>query len=117
MHELAIVANIVKIVEDEISTRHLKGSVEKVLFRAGRLHAVVPDILTFNFDVMKRDRPWLRDAVLEVAEVPIRVTCKACKKSAVIEEPFFLCLECGSAVTVDAGEELFVERISFREET
>jgi hydrogenase nickel incorporation protein HypA/HybF len=116
MHELAIATNIVKIVQDEVAARHLKGAVEKVLFRAGKLNAIVPEILRFDFDVLKKEVEILTGTTLEIEEVPIRVKCKSCSKENTIEEPFFLCLDCGSPVTVETGQEMFVERITFKEE-
>jgi hydrogenase nickel incorporation protein HypA/HybF len=117
MHELAIAQNIVKIAESEIAERGLQGTVERILFRAGRLHAIVPDILRFNFDVLTREAPLLKGATLDIEEIPIRVACASCNTSAVLEEPFFLCLSCGSPVTVEAGTEMFVERISIKEKS
>lgn len=116
MHELVIAQNIARGVEDEITTRKLKGSVETVHLRVGKLHAVVPDILTFNFDIVKKDIATLQNAVLEIHEIPIRATCPTCKKETILEEPFFLCIDCGGPLKMETGREMFVERISFNEE-
>jgi hydrogenase nickel insertion protein HypA len=113
---MAIAQNIVKIVEDEVGVRKLCGKVEKVLFRAGKMNAVIPEILRFNFDVLKKGHPILSETNLEISEIPIHVRCDACGKKAVLDEPFFHCLECGSPVTVETGQEMFVERITFKEE-
>ncbi len=114
MHELAIAKNIVDITIKEVESRNLQGEVEKIFFRAGKLNAVIPDILTFNFDVLKKDCPLLHKASLVVDAIPIRVKCKSCGKTAELDEPIFLCLECGSALTVEAGQEMFVERIELK---
>ncbi|MFH1262941.1 MAG: hydrogenase maturation nickel metallochaperone HypA [Pseudomonadota bacterium] len=113
---MVIAQNVVKIVEDEVGSRKLRGKVERVLFRAGKMNAVIPEILRFNFDVLKKDHPILSEANLEISEIPIQVRCDACGKKGILDEPFFLCLECGSPVTVETGQEMFVERITFKEE-
>ncbi len=111
MHELAIAQNIVKISLEEAGKVGTEQEIESVFFRAGRLNAVIPDILIFNFDVLKVEEPQMEQAQLHVAQDPICVKCKACGHEAELEEPVFICLECGSPVAVKSGQEMYVERI------
>lgn len=111
MHELAIAQNILQIAQEEISSRNLEGDAETILFRAGRLNAVIPDILIFNFDVLKMDVLGFRETTLKVEQDPIRVKCKSCDQQTVLEEPVFVCMVCGGSVEVESGQDMFVERI------
>lgn len=111
MHELAIAQNILQIAREEAKKLSLDGCVERIYFRAGRLNAVIPDILVFNFDVIKVDFPEFKETSLEVEQIPISIRCKDCQIEAELEEPVFVCLECGGAVEVLSGQEMFVDRI------
>ena len=116
MHEMAIAQNICKICEEEWKKHKISQTVSEVVFRAGKLNAVIPDILRFNFDVIKKDYASLKEAELVVEEIPIQVRCKVCGKTSEIEEPLFLCMECGGAVSVETGQEMFVENIRIGED-
>jgi hydrogenase nickel insertion protein HypA len=111
MHEMSIAHNIIEIVNDELTTRGIYTSVEKVVFKAGKMNAIIPDSLLFHFNVLKREFQSLKDAVLEIDEVPIIVLCSHCNKSFTIHEPLFLCSECGNSVSIKSGQEMWIESI------
>lgn len=110
MHEGSIAKGIIEVVEREAG--ELK-EVLKVKVRIGKLHAVVPDCLTFFFDSMKEGK--LKNAVLEIEEVPVKGVCNRCRKEFEIDEPLFLCPLCGSVdVEIKQGEEMHVVCIEGR---
>ncbi|RKZ21291.1 hypothetical protein DRQ16_03815 [bacterium] len=112
MHEGSIARGIIEVVEREAQEL---TEVLKVRVRIGKLHAVVPDALTFFFDVMKQGK--LKNAVLEIEEVPVKGKCNRCGKEFEINEPLFLCPLCGSGdVEIKQGQEMHVVCIEGRKE-
>ena len=112
MHELGIAQNIAEIAERELKSRAVIKKVEKISLRVGKLKAILPDSLTFHFDVVKAEHPLLRSAVLEIEEVPIEVYCPQCQKRFTVEQLEFSCESCGAPVQVQSGEELLIGSIT-----
>jgi len=116
MHELTIAQNIIRIVHDELEKIPGTKIVECVRFRAGRLNAIIPESLKFNFDILKKDYPMLDQANLEVAETPVIIRCRQCQAEAAITEPLFLCAACGSVdLQMISGQEMFVDSIEVKQ--
>lgn len=115
MHESSIATNIVAIVNEEAQKRNIESKVKKVLFKAARLSAIIPDSLKFYFDFLKENDPHLKDAELVVEQVPLKVTCSKCKKSFELEEPIFLCPTCEGPLKIDDARQMWVESITFED--
>jgi len=107
MHELSVATAIV-----ETAVRHADGrAVTAVSVRVGRLRQVVPDSLSFYFEIVSRDTPC-EGARLELSDIALRLRCERCGAEWEPETPLFRCARCPSApVSVVAGEELEVEYI------
>lgn len=92
----------------DIVIAHAAGrAVRRVDVAVGRLRAVVPETLTFSWDVITRGTA-LEEAVLHVEVRPIRIRCRTCGRTGEIDEPRFTCA-CGSGdVEVTGGDELVV---------
>lgn len=102
MHELAIAESVVSAVMERVS-----GPVSVVRLRVGQMSGVVPDALTFCFDLATVGTP-LEGAVLEIEEQQGRASCRTCGEEFLMADAFLLC-ECGSAdVQLLAGRELSV---------
>jgi hydrogenase nickel incorporation protein HypA/HybF len=115
MHEASIAQNIIKTVKYELEARKISTAVEKVVFTAGKLNAIVPDSLSFHFDALKKDEEQLKDAVLEVQDAPVKAHCAACKNTIELEDPIFVCPDCGGPLTVESGQELCVTSITVKD--
>jgi hydrogenase nickel incorporation protein HypA/HybF len=107
MHELSIADAIVT-----IASRHAAGrKVARVEVKVGHLRQVVPDSLTFAFELITAGTE-LEGAELALEEVPARVRCKACGAETTLTEFPAHCGACGGFdVEVTAGEELLVVSI------
>jgi len=102
VHELAIAESVVSSVMERVS-----GPVTVVRLRVGRLAGVVPDALTFCFDLASAGTP-LEGAVLEIEEQQGRASCRTCGEEFLMADAFLLC-SCGSAdVELLAGRDLAV---------
>ncbi|WP_457567216.1 hydrogenase maturation nickel metallochaperone HypA/HybF [Desulfurobacterium sp.] len=109
MHETSLVMgmfdNIVKVAEKENAK-----AVLKVRVKIGKLAGVVIDSFVFAFDSLKGEYPYMKDAVLEIVEVPAIYRCFDCGKEFEVDSAYFPeCPNCGSLnVVMLSGEELEV---------
>jgi hydrogenase nickel incorporation protein HypA/HybF len=101
MHELAITQSIVDTARDRAAGR----PVHRILVRAGRLTAVVPEAMQFCFDLIVEGTE-LAGASLQIEQPDGRARCAACGNEFTLPDLVLLC-PCGSAdVTVTGGREL-----------
>lgn len=101
MHELSIAESVVAAVLERTGRR----SVTTVRLRVGRLSGVVPDALTFCFEVAADGTP-LAGAVLQIEEPTGTAHCRTCASDFTLRDMILLC-DCGSAdVEVTGGREL-----------
>ncbi len=104
MHELSLCEAIAGAVN-----RHAAGRpVTRVLVRIGHLRQVVPDALTFSWEMLSTGTD-LEGSVLEVESVPAVVACSACGAETTLDLPILACSRCYSRdVTLVSGEEFAV---------
>ncbi|MBW2018704.1 MAG: hydrogenase maturation nickel metallochaperone HypA [Deltaproteobacteria bacterium] len=105
MHELAVAESLLKIVKDECK-KHGLSRVTQVRLRIGRLSTVVPEALSFSFEVIAKGT-LAEGAQLSVEVVPVMAHCGDCKMDLEIDSHFFLCPQCGGVlVALVSGKEL-----------
>jgi hydrogenase nickel incorporation protein HypA/HybF len=110
MHEMSIAQSIMDIVQQEM-TRHQVSRVSVIRLVVGEFTAIVPDSLTFCFELITKDTP-LEGVQLEVEQVPLTGRCKACGKEFPIVEYRFVCPECQSGeVETVGGKEMYIKEI------
>ena len=103
MHELAVAESVVSSVLERTGDR----PVSTVRLRVGRLAGVVPDSLSFCFELAAAGTR-LEGACLEIHEEDGRAHCRTCACDFALTDPFLLC-SCGSAdVELLSGRELSV---------
>ncbi len=106
MHELAIAESVVSSVLERTADRH----VSVVRLRVGRLAGVVPDALSFCFELVTAGTP-LEGSSLEISVEHGRAHCRECTAEFDVDDPFLLC-SCGSAdVELLSGRELCVTSV------
>ncbi len=112
MHELSVATAVLN-----TAIKHADGrEVTVVSLRVGRLRQVVPESLRFYFEIVARDTAC-QHARLELAEIEVRMRCRACAHEWEMLDPTFRCPRCSSAdVSVLSGEELEVDYIEVEEE-
>jgi len=111
VHELSLCEAIAGAV-----TRHAGGRpVARVLVRIGHLRQVVPDALTFSWEMLSTGTD-LEGSVLEVDSVPAVVSCSACGEETTLDLPILACGRCYSReVTLISGEEFAVVSLELAE--
>jgi hydrogenase nickel incorporation protein HypA/HybF len=110
MHEMSIAQSIMDIVEQEMA-RHGVSRVSVIRLVIGEFTAVVPQSLSFCFELIIKDTP-LEGVRLEMEQVPLTGRCQACGREFPIREYQFICPACQSQeIETIAGKELFVKEI------
>ena len=117
MHELQIAQNIITIVNEELVKNKRTEKVKDVIFVAGRMRAIIPETLTFSFDVQKEKHVQLSDARLSIREIDIVIQCRDCGEQHTIDEPTFHCEKCLSTnIEIKNGNELYVDSVELFDE-
>lgn len=100
----------------EEAARHGLKRVVRVAVRVGALSAVVPQALTFSFDLVK-EGTVAAEAVLAIEEVPLRGRCQDCGAEGEMDGPLDRCRACGSSrMEIVAGRELTIDYIETDED-
>lgn len=111
MHELALAEAILSIVEPHARGRRIL----RVEVEAGALRQVVPDALSFSFELVALGTA-AEGAELVVDEVPARVRCRKCRSEAEVRAFPFACARCGGMdVEVTDGEQFQVVALEVEE--
>ncbi len=106
MHELSIAESVVEAVLDRTGDKQ----VTVVRLDVGKLSGVVPDALTFCFELVTAGTA-LEGAELAIVQTSGRAHCRSCDRDFEKDDLILLC-ECGSAdVDVVAGRELSVTSV------
>ena len=107
MHELSMCEAIARTVVD----RAAGGRVLTVRVRIGHLRQVVPDTMTFCWEMLTASTE-LEGAALQIEHVPATVECEACSATTELDAPVLICASCGSrVVTLRSGDELILDSL------
>lgn len=112
MHELSIAEAILAIVREHAGGRR----VTRVDVQVGHLRQVVPDALSFAFELVA-DGTEVEGAELVLGGIPAEGRCRACGACSGLPSFPLRCGACGSLdVEVVRGEELCVESLEVTDE-
>lgn len=116
MHELSIAISLIDEASDAARAEGFQR-VTRVSTRIGLLAGVVQDALQFSFQ-MASEGTACAGAVLEIEEVPVRVTCPACREVKQLASVHrFACPTCGTPTPhVVSGRELELVSIEVEED-
>lgn len=107
MHEFSISNAIAKVALEHAGDRDVRS----VQVRLGALRQVVPEALTFCWEIVSRC-PRLEGSRLEIEQIPGVVECADCQTRTTLSAFSLACPACGSGlVTVISGEEFLVTSI------
>jgi hydrogenase nickel incorporation protein HypA/HybF len=112
MHEHNITNAVVHTIIHECEDHNLKNP-KKITVELGLLTSYKKDSLLFYFEGIKKDIATLKDAELNIIEIPGKIKCKKCKKESIVEpSPLILCPLCQSAnVKVLQGKDVVIKDI------
>ena len=110
MHEMTIAQNLIQILREEMG-RHGARSLKSVHLDIGQMSAVVPEALSFCFEVATSGTD-MEGVRLVMNVVPLKGYCPQCKKEFEIKGYTFICPSCGSTeIKTIGGRELSVVEI------
>ncbi|MGZ4426388.1 MAG: hydrogenase maturation nickel metallochaperone HypA/HybF [Nocardioidaceae bacterium] len=111
MHELSIAESVVEAIHERIGD----ARVARVRLRVGALSGVVPDALSFCFELATSGTP-LEGAELVLVEQAGQAHCRSCGADFALPDLIALCA-CGSAdVEIRAGRELQIVSVDLVKE-
>ncbi|MFO7784188.1 MAG: hydrogenase maturation nickel metallochaperone HypA [Desulfatiglandales bacterium] len=111
MHEMSIARSLVELLQEEMEKAGAR-TLRSVRLEIGRLSAIVPEALSFGFQVVTTGTE-LEGAELIMDIIPLRCTCRECGGGFEMEDYNFCCPLCGG-VEIDtlSGRELSVKEIT-----
>jgi hydrogenase nickel incorporation protein HypA/HybF len=114
MHEAAIAAGILEVVSGTLADRR-EARLTGVRVRIGRLAGVLPDCLTFAWEVL-REGTAAGGVPLRIEEVPVTARCRSCGIEYDVPELSLICPRCGGLdVEMLTGRELEVTELEVEE--
>lgn len=111
MHEISLVRNIFRTLEDEFPTEMHR--VRGIYLKVGLLSNVQPILMQNAFGAVLEDEPRYAQTSLHVEMLPILVYCTDCDKTTEVQQYKFVC-SCGKpSRNVVQGEELLISKVDF----
>lgn len=115
MHEIGIVKNVIKTVQNYAAENGV-SKVSEIVMSVGELSLVVPDYLEKLYPVVVKDTEF-EDTKLIVEVVPGLAECEDCDAIFNVVECEGICPDCGSqSKTVLSGQECTIKEIHVPEE-
>ena len=107
MHEMSIAQSLLDIIKEEMH-KHNAKLLKSVRLDIGQLSAIVPESLSFCFEVMTSGTE-LEGAELIMEIIPLKGACRDCSRGFEIKEYAFECPYCSSPhIDTIAGQELSI---------
>lgn len=111
MHEMTIVAGILRIVEDQARAAGAR-TINTITLDIGDLAGIETDALRFSFQAARRET-MAAEAELVINRIPGRGRCPECGAETLVEFHVAVCPECGQGLMdVFQGRELKVKSIN-----
>jgi hydrogenase nickel incorporation protein HypA/HybF len=110
MHEYSVTKALVDLCNQEAEKNHFK-KVYKINLKVGKFTGFSPECIQFYFDYLKVNTKC-SEAKIIFDGIPMRIKCHTCKKDINIDDPIFICPDCGgSNIELISGREFYVEAI------
>lgn len=111
MHELSILVEVARIVEEQAKQNNV-DRVKAIVLQVGELSSVVPKFMEEYFPNVVDENPLFKDTALEIEIIPGIARCQKCKTEFNIVENEGYCPNCGSFdKDLICGEEFFIKEI------
>ncbi|MFO7736934.1 MAG: hydrogenase maturation nickel metallochaperone HypA [Desulfatiglandaceae bacterium] len=107
MHEMSIAHSLIEIVKEEMIKNDVR-MLKAVRVHIGQMSAIVPESLSFCFEVMTSGTE-LEGTRLLMEIIPLEGVCTDCERAFEIQDFVFLCPQCGSRnIQTIAGRDLSI---------
>ena len=114
MHEISLVRNIFKTLEDEFpdDLQRIRG----IYLTVGLLSNVQPILMQSAFEAVLIDQPDYIKTSLHVEVLPVLIKCDVCDLITQVKNYKFIC-SCGHPCSnIIQGEELLISKVEFSDE-
>lgn len=109
MHEVGLIQGAIDILRRSVAERGL-SRVTRVRLVVGKLTAAQPEALSFAFEVLSQEEPWLKGALLEIEEKEPVASCRGCGERQPLCDHRLVCAGCGGRdLQIVEGRELLVD--------
>ncbi|MCK4797476.1 MAG: hydrogenase maturation nickel metallochaperone HypA [Spirochaetes bacterium] len=110
MHELSIITNIFKKIE-EVAENNSLIKINKVKLKIGIMRQVIPEFLRFAFEAVSKDTK-AEKAELEIEYIPIKMKCNSCANEFIVENNIYICPLCNNTkLDILSGQEIILQSI------
>ena len=116
MHEISLVRNIFRTLEEEFDEEAL-NRLERIDLKVGMLSNVEPVLMQNAFEAVTEDEIRFRNVVLHINVVPIKIRCELCDEVSEVANYTFKCSNGHPTKNIIQGEELLIERVHFYDES
>ena len=107
MHEMSIAQSLLDVIKAEMR-KHDATGLKSVLVHIGQLSAIVPESLSFCFEIMTSGTE-LEGAKLNMEVIPLTGNCRKCGQLFEIKDYAFECPLChGTDIETLSGQELSI---------
>jgi len=121
MHEYSVVTELISALLPKLEDHD--GRVSAVILVKGELRILSDEALRNAFELLSRETR-LEGSELVIEPVEVRVRCRSCGYAGLAEHvreeafhfaiPILSCPACGAEVDVEAGRELYVDRVTIQ---
>ena len=116
MHEISLMGELIRLVEEEAAGVAGGGRVLAVKISVGPLSCASAEALRFAFDSLAPGT-GVEGAELDIAEPPLVCTCDKCGACVEVDGPFSLCPLCGAEkILFEGSDAVRVESIELEDE-
>lgn len=116
MHELSLLVEVVKIVENLVVEQKI-DKLEAIRLQVGELSSVIPMFLKDYFPVVTLDKPFFKETRLEIEMLPGEAKCLDCGEVFNVVKTKGYCPKCNSfEKEVLCGKEFAIKELVVRED-
>ena len=115
MHEISLVRNIFRTLEQEFNAEEL-ARLSGIDLKVGKLSNVEPMLMQNAFGAVVEDEDRFRDVALNIRVLPVKIECEECGDVSEIHDYVFKCSNGHPTRNLIQGTELLIERVHFRDD-
>ncbi|GAB5523743.1 MAG: hypothetical protein Roseis2KO_16150 [Roseivirga sp.] len=112
MHEISLVRNIFRTLEEEFEADDLER-LEGIDLKVGLLANIEPILMQNAFEAVTQDQDKYLNTKLTINVVPVIVECELCGNKTEVTNYSFKCENGHPTRNIIQGEELTIERVHF----
>ncbi len=111
MHEMGIVLNLARTIDEIVEEQHIE-KVAAVVLEVGEVSGIMTDLFADAWDYFKPRHPYLSESELRIETIPAVTYCSGCGREYETVRYGKICPYCGSGETwLVKGNECIIKQI------